>query len=189
MLNTVYKDAIKKREKTLSLLKGPKFEQIIQKASLNWVEYMPKKETITTAGIDSSFNSTKFQGMELWVVTAVSIKSNGEIIKDLHDHGLGYPSSDLSSLASKMEVDACNASIDEADIVLMDGSLYSQFMTRQTILASSIIRAMNKNNNVIFVSKTSNTKIQFSDMESTAGDIFYYIMIEMAQFLLLIFQQ
>lgn len=59
MLNTVYKDAIRKREKTLSLLKGPIFEQIIKKARENWVEYIPKKEQVITAGIDSSFNSTK----------------------------------------------------------------------------------------------------------------------------------
>ncbi len=174
MLNSVYKDAIEKREKTLSLLRGPKFERIIQKARHNWVEYTPKKETVSTAGIDSSFNSTKFQGMELWVVTAVSIKSNGEIIKDLHEQGLGNPNSDLSSLASKMEIDACDASVDEVDLVLMDGSLYSQFMTRQAALTSSIIKVINKNKNVIFVSKTSNTKTQFSDMESTAGDIYYY---------------
>ncbi len=55
------------------MLKGPKFEQIIQKAKQNWIEYFPQKKEASTAGIDSSFNSTKFQGMELWVVTAVSV--------------------------------------------------------------------------------------------------------------------
>jgi NurA-like 5'-3' nuclease len=174
MLNTVFKDAIKKREMTLSLLKGPKFDQIIQKARKNWIEYKPHKEFITTAGIDSSFNSTKFQGMELWVVTAVSVKSNGDLIIDLHDQGLGHPVSDLSSVASKMEIEACKASVDEAELVLMDGSLYSQFMTRQSSLTSSITKIMKKKENVIFVSKTSNTKSQFGDMNSTAGDIFYY---------------
>ena len=174
MLNTVYKDAIQRREKTLSMINGPKFEQIIQKAKQNWVEYSPQKKEVNTAGIDSSFNSTKFQGMELWVVTAVSVESNGRIIKELHDHGLGYPEIDLSSMASKMEIDACNASVDEVDLVLMDGSLYSQFMTRQSTLSSTLLKIMIKNNNVIFVSKTSNTRMQFVDLDSTAGDIFYY---------------
>ena len=174
MLNTVYKDAIKKREKTLSTIRGPKFQQIIQKAKQNWIEYLPRKKDTTTAGIDSSFNSTKFQGMELWVVTAVSVKSDGHIIKDLHDHGLGYPKSDLSTIASRMEIDACNESIDEAELVLMDGSLYSQFMTRQSTLSSNLLKAMAKKENVIFISKTSNTRMQFADMDSTAGDIFYY---------------
>ena len=174
MLNTVYKDAIQRREKTLSVIKGPKFEQIVQKARQNWVEYSPQKKDVVTAGIDSSFNSTKFQGMELWVVTAVSVKSNGQIIKDLHEHGLWYPEIDLSSMASKMEIDACDASVDQAELILMDGSLYSQFMTRQSTLSSTLLKTMRKKGNVIFVSKTSNTRMQFVDMDSTAGDIFYY---------------
>lgn len=55
MLNTVYKDAIINREKMLSILKGPKFEQILQKARSNWNDFTPTKENVSTAGIDSSF--------------------------------------------------------------------------------------------------------------------------------------
>ena len=173
MLNSVFKEAIQNREKTLSILKGPKYEKIIQKAKENWVEYKPQKEEIISAGIDSSFNSTKFQGAELWAVTAVSIKSDGEIIADLHDFGLDT-SPELASMASKMEIDACNMSIDNADLVLMDGSLYSQFMTRQASLTQLMIESMKKRNNVVFISKTSNTRKQFEDLGAIAGDIFYY---------------
>ena len=173
MLNTVYKDAIRKRDQMLSVLKGPKFEQILQKAKENWVNYTPTKEDVVTAGIDSSFNNTRFQGIELWAVTAVSIKSDGEILADLHDSGLG-PDIDLSRIASKMEIEACEQSVDLADLVLMDGSLHSQFMTRQSSLDVVIVKAMKKNENVIFVSKTSNTKKQFENLNSLAGDIFYY---------------
>ena len=173
MLNSVFKEAIQNREKTLSILKGPKYEKIIQKAKENWVEYKPQKEEVVSAGIDSSFNSTKFQGAELWAVTAVSIKSNGEIIADLHDFGLDT-SPELASMASKMEIEACNMSIDDADLVLMDGSLYSQFMTRQASLTQLMIESIKKRNNVVFVSKTSNTRKQFEDLGAIAGDIFYY---------------
>ena len=173
MLNSVFKEAIQNREKTLSILKGPKYEKIIQKAKENWVEYKPQKEEIISAGIDSSFNSTKFQGAELWAVTAVSIKSNGEIIADLHDFGLDT-NPELASMASKMEIEACNMSIDDADLVLMDGSLYSQFMTRQASLTQLMIESIKKRNNVVFVSKTSNTRKQFEDLGAIAGDIFYY---------------
>ena len=173
MLNSVFKEAIQNREKTLSILKGPKYEKIIQKAKENWVEYKPQKQEVVSAGIDSSFNSTKFQGAELWAVTAVSIKSNGEIIADLHDFGLDT-SPELASMASKMEIEACNMSIDDADLVLMDGSLYSQFMTRQASLTQLMIESIKKRNNVVFVSKTSNTRKQFEDLGAIAGDIFYY---------------
>lgn len=174
MLNSVFKDAIKRREKTLEILKGPKFEQIKEKAKENWIEYRPIKNEVTVAGIDSSFNSIKFQGAEMWAVTAVSIKSDGEIISDLHDFGLGYSDTDVSSMASKMEIQACEQSIDFVDLVLMDGSLYSQFMTRQSALIGSVLKVMKKKSNVVFISKTSNTKAQFEKFNSIAGDIFYY---------------
>lgn len=157
----------------LSVLKGPRFEQIIQKAKENWVDYSPIKEHVATAGIDSSFNNTKFQGIELWAVTAVAIKSNGEVLVDLHDSGLGSDV-ELSRIASKMEIEACEQSVDLVDLVLIDGSLHSQFMTRQSSLDTAIVKAMKKNENVIFISKTSNTKKQFERFGSLAGDIFYY---------------
>jgi hypothetical protein len=173
VLNTVYKDAIINREKMLSILKGPKFEQIIQKAKENWVEFTPVKEEAVTAGIDSSFNNTKFQGIELWATTAVSIKSDGEILVDLHESGLGSDT-DLSRIASKMEIEACEKTVDMVDLVLMDGSLHSQFMTRQSSLDSQVVKTMKKRDNVIFIAKTSNTKKQFENLGSLAGDIFYY---------------
>jgi len=173
MLNSVLKDAIKKRDETLSILKGPEFERIIKQAKANWVEFSPTKQDVVAAGIDSSFNSTKFQGAELWAVTAVSVKSDGEILVDLHEHGLDS-SPELASLASKMEIDACQQSVDNADLVLMDGSLYSQFLTRQKSLSDSLVNTITKKNNVVFISKTSNTKKQFENLGAIAGDIFYY---------------
>ena len=173
MLNSVLKDAIQKREQTLSILKGPEFERIIKQAKSNWIDFSPIKQDVTSAGIDSSFNSTKFQGAELWAVTAVSAKSDGEILVDLHDHGLDS-NPELASLASKMEIDACIESVDKTDLVLMDGSLYSQFLTRQKSLSNSLVNAITKRNNVVFISKTSNTKKQFENLGAIAGDIFYY---------------
>ena len=173
MLNSVLKDAIKKRDETLSILKGPKFEQIVKQAKSNWIDFSPTKQDVDAAGIDSSFNSTKFQGAELWAVTAVSVKSDGEILVDLREHGLDS-NPELASLASKMEIDACQESVDKADLVLMDGSLYSQFLTRQKSLASSLVNTITKRNNVVFISKTSNTKKQFENLGAIAGDIFYY---------------
>jgi hypothetical protein len=173
VLNTVYKDVIINREKMLSILKGPKFEQILKKAKENWVEFTPTKQDVVTAGIDSSFNNTRFQGIELWATTAVSIKSNGDILVDLHDSGLGSDI-DLSKIASKMEIEACEKTVDLADLVLMDGSLHSQFMTRQSSLDAMVVKTIKKRDNVIFIAKTSNTKKQFENLGSLAGDIFYY---------------
>lgn len=173
MLNTVYRDALKIREEVKSIFKGEKFENIIQAARDDWVEYEPQKKNASIAGIDSSYNSTKFQGLELWVVTAVSIKSDGEIISEKHAQGLGQPSPELETQASRMEIDACSASIGKADVVALDGSLYSQFLTRQASLASAITSAIKKQRTV-FISKTSSARKKFERLGSVAGDIFYY---------------
>lgn len=174
MLNTVYRDAIKKRDEARSIFKGEKFDKIIQNARDNWIDYEPQKKDAEIAGIDSSYNSTKFQGLELWVVTGVSIKSDGRIITERHNQGLGQPSPELETQASKMEVEACAASVDQADLVVLDGSLYSQFLTRQSSLGSSITSSIKKRNNVVFISKTSSARKQFEKLGAVAGDIFYY---------------
>ena len=174
MLNTVYRDALKIREEAKAIFKGERFEQIIQAAKERWIEYEPQKHDAGIAGIDSSYNSTKFQGLELWVVTAVSVKSDGTIIKEIHNQGLGQPSPELETQASKMEVEACVDSIDKADLVAMDGSLYSQFLTRQASLGNTITNTIKKKQNVVFISKTSSARKQFEKLGSIAGDIFYY---------------
>ena len=90
-------------------------------------------------------------------MTAVSVRSDGEILVDLHEHGLDS-NTELASLASKMEVDACMESVDKADLVLMDGSLYSQFLTRQKSLTNSLVSTIRKKNNIIFISKRPTPK-------------------------------
>ena len=47
-------------------------------------------------------------------------------------------------------------------------------MTRQKVLTDSIIASITKRENVIFISKTSNTRKQFEKFGAIAGDIFYY---------------
>ena len=174
MLNTVFRDALKRRDEARSILQGEKFDRILEEARASWIEYEPQKKDAVIAGIDSSYNSTKFQGLELWVVTGVSLRSDGTIISALHNQGLGQPSPELESQASKMEVDACAETVDKADIVALDGSLYSQFLTRQSSLGSSITSSIKRRNNVVFISKTSSARNQFEKMGSVAGDIFYY---------------
>lgn len=174
MLNTVYREALKKRDEARTIFHGEAFERIIKKAKENWLDYTPQKKDSTIAGIDSSYNSTKFQGIELWVVTGVSIKSDGEVLAEFHNQGLGQPTPDLDTQSSKMEIEACKASVDKADLVVLDGSLYSQFLTAQSSLVSSILSLIRKRCNVVFISKTSSIRKQFENMGSKAGDIFYY---------------
>ena len=62
MLNTVYRDAIKKRDEARSIFKGEKFDQIIKTARENWLEYTPQKKDSDIAGIDSGTTVQNFKG-------------------------------------------------------------------------------------------------------------------------------
>ena len=60
MLNSVLKDAIKKHDETLSILKGPKFEQIVKEAKSNWIDFRPQnkmllQQELTVASIAQNF--------------------------------------------------------------------------------------------------------------------------------------
>jgi len=61
MLNSVLKDAIKKRDETLSILKGPEFERIIKQAKSNWVEFSPTKQDVAAAGMIAASTVQNFR--------------------------------------------------------------------------------------------------------------------------------
>lgn len=183
MLNTVYRDAITRRDQILAQIRGPKHDTIVGQAKQNWIPYEPTKQSgdkTTIAGIDSSFNTIKFQGLDLGITTAVSVLDTGDVIADLHDTGFGSHL-DLSAKSRQMEIKACKQTVDwlcannnnNDGLILMDGSLYSQFMFQTTPppQEADMILETIQNNNVLFVSKNSNTQKQFG---SIAGDIFYY---------------
>ena len=170
MLREILRHAITHREKIINVLNYHNFENVLQKAKDNWIQYSPQKKKKVLYGIDSSYNSIKYQGLELSAVDAVSISTNGNCQSRLYDLFLERKKEDLSEISNRMEITACQDTVDVTDFVLMDGSPYSHFTTRHTPLRE-ITKIITKRNNVIFISKTSNSNIQFG---SIAGDIFYF---------------
>lgn len=170
MLREVYRYSVTHREKIISVLHYNNFEDILQKAKTNWIPYVPQKTKKILYGIDSSYNVEKYQGLELSAVDAVSIRTTGDCASRLYQIQLERNKEDLREISSRMEITACQDTVDLADFVLMDGSLYSHFVTKHTPL-NEIKKIITKRNNVIFISKTSNSNMQYG---SVAGDIFYY---------------
>lgn len=170
MLSEVYRYSVTHRDKIISVLHYNNFENILQKAKKNWVKYVPTKTKKVLYGIDSSYNVIKYQGLELSAVDAVSIRINGNCASRLYKIQLERKKEDLGDISNRMEIIACKDTIDLADFVLMDGSMYSHFTGCHTT-PKQLKKIITKRNNVIFVSKTSDSNIQF---DSVAGDIFYY---------------
>jgi len=172
MLHSLYKDAVKNREKIIKQLNNPEIEKLKKDAKKSWIEYIPKPEKVIMAGIDSSHNKRKFQGVELWAVEAVSVKIDDVIVCEEFSHGIKN-TEELSRVSSLMEISLCDETKDVVDWVLMDGSISSYFQFGIKEIERKIKIAMGKNN-VVFISKTSSTLGRFKGCGVNLGDIYFY---------------
>lgn len=175
LLKEVYLDALKSREQKISKIKDSSYQRILAEASVRWIAYEPSPAKCESAGIDSSWNKRAFQGLNLYVVDAVAVTSANEILAARHDCDIAESARQemLESKAMAMEAAMAQeaAKKREADIICIDGSLMSR-LTKSTLdMASGMIRQYES---AIFVSKSSESRSQFSSLGSRAGDIYYY---------------
>jgi hypothetical protein len=77
----------------------------------------------------------------------------------------------LESRAMTMEASLAQNSTGKADSICIDGSLVSRLMKSRPEAATEIVK---KYGSCIFISKTSESRLQFGQMGSKAGDIYYY---------------
>ena len=73
MLKEISEFVVKNKENLILILKDEKYDNITQKAKENWITYAPKKKKSNLFGIDSSFNTKKYQGLFLWAIDVISI--------------------------------------------------------------------------------------------------------------------
>jgi hypothetical protein len=77
----------------------------------------------------------------------------------------------LESRAMVMEASVAQKAACKADSICVDGSLVSRLTKSRPEAASEIVK---KCSSCIFISKTSESRLQFGQMGSKAGDIYYY---------------
>jgi hypothetical protein len=173
MLNEVFLDALKTREAKISKVKDSNFANILADASSRWVPYEPSPEKCESAAIDSSWNKRAFQGLHLYVIDAVAVTSSNKILATEWDHDIaGSARADsLESRAMAMEASVAQKAADKVDIVCVDGSLISRLLNSAAGVASEMVK---KCDGCIFISKSSESRLQFGNMGSKAGDIYYY---------------
>ena len=173
MLNDVFLDALKNRDAKISKVKDSNFAKVLSEASSRWVPYEPAAEKCESAGVDSSWNKRAFQGLHLYVVDAVAVTSANKILAAEWDHDIvGSARAEfLESKAMAMEASVAQKAAGNVDIVCVDGSLVSRLLKSTADAASEVLKRYGSS---IFVSKSSESKLQFGDMGSRAGDIYYY---------------
>ena len=183
MLSDLYLDAIKNKEKKLSLIRGESFSDIMKIASSRWVGYVPEKRDTYSVGIDSSWNKKSYQGIDLFVIDSVAVTSFNQILSTRWNYGVNTVSGDsLSSEAMIMEIDLSSlvmVDMDEKpDVLCVDGSIISNMLhnksSRYANKVQSLIQKNNGDSLILFISKNSNTKNQFKEYGAKAADIYYF---------------
>lgn len=170
MFNEILLDAIKNRETKIAKLRDAQYPDIIKEASSRWINYEPRPKKCESVGVDSSWNKREFQGLQLYVVTAIAITSSNRILAAKHDFDIIVPArkDHLESKAMAMEADVTQKALEsKSDIVCVDGSIIARMESKPD-------SASEKYGDAVFVAKTSNSRLQFRNLGSRAGDIFYY---------------
>jgi NurA-like 5'-3' nuclease len=173
LLNEVFLDALKHRDAKISKVRDSNFERILSEASSRWVPYEPAPAKCESAGVDSSWNKRSFQGLHLYVVDAVAVTSANKILAAEWDQDIaGSARADfLESKAMAMEASVAQKAAGKVDIVCVDGSLVPRLLKTAADAASEVVK---KYGSSIFISKSSESRLQFGEMGSRAGDIYYY---------------
>jgi NurA-like 5'-3' nuclease len=177
LLHAIYLDALDRVEGNMSRVMDSNYQHIIEAALSCWNDYEPAPKECESVGVDSSWNKRSFQGLDLYAVDAVSVDSKNEILGAEWDTGLRIIRSEmLESKALFMESRVTETAIEkkDVDIISIDGSLASRFINNKPDDIMRILDILKRKNNVIFVSKNSDTKTQFASMGAKAADIFYF---------------
>lgn len=173
MLKEVFLGALRDKDVKISKIKDSNFHKILAEASSRWISYEPVPEICESVGIDSSWNRRPFQGLQLYVVDAVAVTSTNRILSMVWEEDIvsSARSELLESRAMTMEASLAQNSTGKADSICIDGSLVSRLMKSRPEAATEIVK---KYGSCIFISKTSESRLQFGQMGSKAGDIYYY---------------
>ncbi|HVX01960.1 MAG TPA: DNA double-strand break repair nuclease NurA [Nitrososphaera sp.] len=173
MFNDILLDAIRNREAKLAGIKDVNYDRIMAQAKSQWADYEPRPAKCKSAGIDSSWNKRGFQGLDLYAIAAVAVTSaNGLVAREWESSITGVARAEnLDVRAMAMEARMAQQAVKDptVDITCVDGSIVAR--ARGSLDAGSVLRQYGES---VFIAKTSNSRLQFEDLDSKAGDIYYY---------------
>jgi NurA domain len=177
LLHAIYLDAIDSVQKNVSSVMDSNYNNILDAALSCWNEYEPIPKACESVGVDSSWNKRSFQGLDLYAIDAISVNSENEILGAQWDTGLRVIRNEMlesKALFMESKVTEIATKKRDIDIISIDGSLTSRFHQNNNDDIMHIIDIIKKNENVLFVSKNSDTNTQFSSLGAKAADIFYF---------------
>ncbi len=177
MLHDIYLDAIKNHEEKIAGISesDSKNRRILERARQSWVDCKPEASEGILAGVDSSYNRRQFQGFHLYVIDAVCVAKEGTILAKEFVHDIGVmDQSQLEARSMEMETSVAGKAANNTDLILIDGSMISRFVSASGSAVRSAIDLVKEHRNVVFISKTSDSREMFEHMGSKVGDIYFF---------------
>ena len=127
--------------------------------------------------------TARYRGLEFWLSTGSATNVSQSTRLDLFKYGLERSRERAAHVSSDLEMDLCWDVAPKVDHVLMDGSLHSKILQRDTTNGMFFNAKMDKTwqmftklkkfGNIVFISRTSYTKVEFG-RSNPVGDIYYY---------------
>ncbi|MFQ5940347.1 MAG: DNA double-strand break repair nuclease NurA [Nitrososphaerales archaeon] len=171
MLHDIYLDAIKNRKEKLASVSMNLNKTILESAQEMWREYRPLSKECTLLGVDSSYNKKPFQGFHLYVIDAVCVRGDGNIVAKKYESGIRViDQRQLEVKSMQMEAEAAAEAADTSDLALIDGSMISRFVLGSGSAIKSAVDLTNEHSNIIFISKTSDSREIFDHMNSKVSN-------------------
>lgn len=158
-------------------LRDPKHQKILEASKSLWIDYEPRPCMCVSVGIDSSWNSKSFQGLDLYVVDAVVVDSHNVIRDKRYAYNMTtIKDVTLQSTALAMEIELLEQLMhqDQTYIVCIDGSVESKIIGASGELRNKLVRLLSSSPKLAFVSKNSDSKSYFDSEGATLGDIYYF---------------
>jgi len=164
-----------------------RFRELLDRARELWTEYDPKPDASdrTIMGVDSGWNVRLYEGFYVYALRAAAVDEHQRVHEPVAEFNrIGGAHSDLTPenyvkfQGEIAEHDVAYKVADEADYVLVDGSLVARLLNASNVLRDksdlseylAFARALKGAKNVVFVAKYSRHRFL---LQGELGDIYY----------------
>jgi len=109
------------------------------------------------------------------VIDAVCVTKEGNMLAKDFVQNIGVlDQSQLEARSMEMETNIAAKAANDVDLILIDGSLIARFVVGTGSAIKSAIDLTKEHGNIVFISKTSDSREIFEGMGSRVGDIYYF---------------
>jgi hypothetical protein len=186
MLEELFRKAVQLGQK-IATEDNMRFRELLDKARELWTEYDPKPDTSDrmVMGVDSGWNVRLYEGFYVYALRAAAVDERQRVYEPVVEFNrIGGGHSDLTPenyvkyQGEIAEHDVAYKVADDADYVLVDGSLAARLHDARNVLRDkpalneyfAFARALKGSKNVVFVAKYSRHRFL---LQGELGDIYY----------------